>query len=336
MLTGCVRFGDFEADLASGELRRAGVVVPIQDLPFRLLAALLERPGKLVTRAELSARLWGSETFVDAGAGLNTAVAKLRDALDDNADRPVFIETVPKRGYRFVAPVEPAPVRINSAAGPAPPAPVAASPPSRIWRIGSVAAAVIFVAVAAYQLRAELGRVRDARGHPRVAVLLFDNETGRPEMSRFAQGMTDAVVTELTAEPRLAVIGNAAVLRTERPFRDIAKVRDALDADFIVIGQVQARDAGTIVRAHLIRAKDQAHVWVDVAELTSAGEAAFQSTVAGRIRSAIATHALGRRCALSRYAVFVAVSTTPVSWTVNVTAAADASNRMRTCSAPAG
>ena len=273
-----MRFGDFEADLASGELRRTGVVVPIQDLPFRLLAALLERPGELVTRAELTARLWGSDTFVDAAAGLNTAVAKLRDALDDNADRPAFIETVPKRGYRFVARVEPAAVPAAPSADFTPPASVAASPPSRTWRIGPIAAAaaVMFVAVAAYQLRAELGRVRVDREHVRVAVVLFDNETGRPEMSRFAQGMTDAVVTELTAEPRLAVIGNAAVLRTERPFRDIAKVRDALDADFIVIGQVQARDAGTIIRAHLIRAKDHALVWVDVAELTCAGEAAFQ------------------------------------------------------------
>jgi DNA-binding winged helix-turn-helix (wHTH) protein/TolB-like protein len=296
MLTGRVRFGDFEADLASGELRRAGVPVPIQDLPFRLLAALLERPGELVTRAELSARLWGSDTFVDAAAGLNTAVAKLRDALDDNADRPAFIETVPKRGYRFVAAVEPVPVSAVPVVEPVPSVSVAASPASRSWRVGPIAAAaaVMFVAVAAYQLRAELGRVRADRDHVRVAVMLFDNETGRPEMGRFAQGMTDAVVTELTAEPRLAVIGNAAVLRTERPFRDIAKVRDALDADFIVIGQVQTRDAGTIIRAHLIRAKDQAHVWVDVAELTGAGEAAFQSTVAGRIRSAVATHALAR------------------------------------------
>jgi DNA-binding winged helix-turn-helix (wHTH) protein/TolB-like protein len=286
MLTGRVRFGDFEADLASGELRRAGTTVPIQDLPFRLLAALVERPGELVTRSELTARLWGSDTFVDAAAGLNTAVAKLRDALDDTADRPAFIETVPKRGYRFVGRVEPAD---SPAVRDAPPATIAALPPSRRWRTGliAVAAALVCIVVAAYQLRADLGRVR-------VAVVLFDNETGRSEMSRFAQGLTDAVVTELTAERRLAVIGNAAVLRTERPFRDIAKVRDALDADYIVIGQVQARDGGTIVRAHLIRAKDQAHVWVDVAELTSAGEAAFQSTVAGRIRSALATHALGR------------------------------------------
>jgi DNA-binding winged helix-turn-helix (wHTH) protein/TolB-like protein len=286
MLTGRVRFGDFEADLASGELRRAGTTVPIQDLPFRLLAALVERPGELVTRSELTARLWGSDTFVDAAAGLNTAVAKLRDALDDTADRPAFIETVPKRGYRFVGRVEPADSPVVRGA---PPAAIAALPPSRRWRTGliAVAAALVCIVVAAYQLRADLGRVR-------VAVVLFDNETGRSEMSRFAQGLTDAVVTELTAERRLAVIGNAAVLRTERPFRDIAKVRDALDADYIVIGQVQARDGGTIVRAHLIRARDQAHVWVDVAELTSAGEAAFQSTVAGRIRSALTTHALGR------------------------------------------
>jgi DNA-binding winged helix-turn-helix (wHTH) protein/TolB-like protein len=286
MLTGRVRFGDFEADLASGELRRAGTTVPIQDLPFRLLAALVERPGELVTRSELTARLWGSDTFVDAAAGLNTAVAKLRDALDDTADRPAFIETVPKRGYRFVGRVEPADSPVVRSA---PPAAIAALPPARRWRTGliAVAAALVCIVVAAYQLRADLGRVR-------VAVVLFDNETGRSEMSRFAQGLTDAVVTELTSERRLAVIGNAAVLRTERPFRDIAKVRDALDADYIVIGQVQARDGGTIVRAHLIRARDQAHVWVDVAELTSAGEAAFQSTVAGRIRSALATHALGR------------------------------------------
>jgi DNA-binding winged helix-turn-helix (wHTH) protein/TolB-like protein len=285
-----VRFGDFEADLASGELRRAGVAVPIQDLPFRLLAALLERPGEIVSRAELATRLWGSDTFVDAAAGLNTAVAKLRDALDDNAERPACIETVPKRGYRFVAPVEAAPTT-PAADAPTVAAPTAAatSPFSGRVRWIVVTAAVIFAVVAAFQLRAELERVRADRDHTRIAVVLFDNETGRPEMSRFAQGMTDAVVAELTAEPRLAVIGNAAVLRTERPFRDIAKVRDAVNADYVVIGQVQKRDDDTIVRAHLIRAKDQAHVWVDVAEWTNDSEASFQRVVAGRIRSAVAS-----------------------------------------------
>ena len=97
-----IRFGEFEADVATGELRRGGTLVPIQDLPFRLLAALLERPGELVMRGELAARLWGLQTYVDSTAGLNTAVAKLREALGDNPDQPIYVETVPKRGYRFV------------------------------------------------------------------------------------------------------------------------------------------------------------------------------------------------------------------------------------------
>jgi DNA-binding winged helix-turn-helix (wHTH) protein/TolB-like protein len=298
MLNGCVRFGDFEAELTTGHLRRAGTPVPIQDLPFRLLAALVERPGELVTRAELTTRLWGSDTFVDAAAGLNTAVAKLRDALEDNAERPAYIETVPKRGYRFVAKVEPIPTLSTAPPPSQPPTQITAPPATRLKHVGLMAAlaAVLFVAVATYQLRAELGRVRAGRGQTRVAVVLFDNETGRAEMSRFAQGMTDAVVTELTTEPRLAVIGNASVLRTERPFRDIARVRDTLNAEYIVIGQVQTRDDNTIVRAHLIRARDQAHVWVNVAEWTSDGEAAFQRVVAERIRTAVASAVAQRPC----------------------------------------
>ncbi len=102
MLTDRVSFGPYTIDPKTGELRRDGVSVPLQDLPFRLLSALLERPGELVTRSELTERLWGSDTYVDSTAGLNTAVAKLRDALGDNADQPLYIETVPKRGYRFI------------------------------------------------------------------------------------------------------------------------------------------------------------------------------------------------------------------------------------------
>ena len=129
-----VRFGRFEADLASGELWRDGVAVPLQDLPFRLLAALLDQPGDVVSRADLAAQLWGADTFVDATAGLNTAVAKLREALGDDADRPVFVETLPKRGYRFVAPVaavEPAIAvvdAVDAGAGAAPVVTPAAAP----------------------------------------------------------------------------------------------------------------------------------------------------------------------------------------------------------------
>jgi DNA-binding winged helix-turn-helix (wHTH) protein/TolB-like protein len=286
MLTDRVSFGPFETNVKAGELRRDGKVIPLQDLPFRLLTVLLERPGEVVSRAELADRLWGADTFVDAVAGLNTAVAKLRDALGDNADQPLYIETVPKRGYRFTARLEPTPETTSVAlAFDGPPKAyadaerVALLPGGIGWAV--VALAVIMVVVfAAYRLRAD-------RPQTRIAVILFDNETGRPDVSRLSQGLTDATVFALTGQPRLAVIGNAAILRTARPFRDIAAVRDALRADYIVIGQVQTVDGAILVRSHLIRGSDQAHVWVSVSRMT-AGEAALQSDVAGRIAGAVA------------------------------------------------
>jgi DNA-binding winged helix-turn-helix (wHTH) protein/TolB-like protein len=292
-----VRFGPFTADLDRGELWRDGVPVPLQDLPFRLLASLVERPGEVVSRAELTTRLWGSDTFVDATAGLNTAIAKLRDALEDAAERPAYVETLPKRGYRFVSPVErvkpdaqsaPAVAEVMSAADPAAD-PAAASPkadaaPSgrRRWWLAAAAivAAVALAAWAAYP------RWSDAR-NVRVAVVLFDNETDRAELTAFAQALTDATVTSLTAEPRLAVIGNAAVLRTSRPFRDVALIRDTLGAQFIIVGQVQWRDGAVLVRTHLIRGWDQAHVWLEAFPRGSSSEADYQARVSGAVRGAV-------------------------------------------------
>lgn len=287
MLTGRVRFGPFEADRASGELWRDGARVPLQDLPFRLLLALLARPGDVVTRAELTASLWGSETFVDATAGLNTAIAKLRDALEDTAEQPRYVETIPKRGYRFIAPVEDVHLSpwVPASAGP-PAGPAKTGPHARQTILWIAAALVAVVGAAVYQLRADRGQVR-------VAVMLFDNETGRAELDRLSQALTDATVTELTAEPRLAVIGNAAVLRTSRPFRDIEKVRDALQASYIVIGQVQLRDDRVLVRTHLIRGSDQAHVWITAASMTSTEEA-LQTEIATKVRAAVTSRTSSR------------------------------------------
>ena len=150
------------------------------------------------------------------------------------------------------------------------------------WGIAAFVALAV-VLFAAY-------RVRGDRPQTRVAVVLFDNETGRPEVSRLSQALTDATVFALTAQPKLAVIGNAAILRTTRPFRDLAAVRDALQADFIVIGQVQLVDDRILVRSHLIRAGDQAHVWVNESRMNDS-EAALQSDVAGRIATAVGSHA---------------------------------------------
>ncbi|HCT61250.1 MULTISPECIES: transcriptional regulator [Acidobacterium] len=100
-----LRFGLFEADLSTGELRKSGIRIRIQAQPFRVLSFLLERPGEVVTREEIQQRLWGSDTIVDFDHSLGTAINKLREALGDSADNPRFIETLARRGYRFLAPV---------------------------------------------------------------------------------------------------------------------------------------------------------------------------------------------------------------------------------------
>ena len=109
-----VRFGTFELDLDSGELRRSGVKLKLQEQPFRLLAMLLERPGEVVTREEVRERLWSADTFVDFDHSLNTAIKKLRQALGDSAENPRFIETLARRGYRFIAPVGAADMAVRS------------------------------------------------------------------------------------------------------------------------------------------------------------------------------------------------------------------------------
>ena len=135
-----VRFGPYEADLGTGELRREGTKVPLQDKPFQMLALLLRRPGELVTREELRSELWPADTFVDFEHGLNTAVKKLRQALDDSAETPKFVETLPKRGYRFVAPSV-------SGLEAAPPAASAEAPRRKPWRLHGPWAVVVIALV---------------------------------------------------------------------------------------------------------------------------------------------------------------------------------------------
>src|SRR5712672_3088082 len=115
-----IRFGIFEVDVVSGELRKQGVRIKLQEQPFQALVALLERPRHVVTREELQKRLWPSDTFVDFDRGLNKAINRLREVLGDDADDPRFIETLPQRGYRFIADIEGAPAtELPSAAPPA-------------------------------------------------------------------------------------------------------------------------------------------------------------------------------------------------------------------------
>jgi DNA-binding winged helix-turn-helix (wHTH) protein/TolB-like protein len=249
-----MRFADFDLDERTGVLRRAGARVKLQDLPFRMLVVLLKRAPNVVTREELRAELWGSETFVDAEAGLNTAVAKIREAIGDSAESPRFIETLPKRGYRFIGTLEPELTpRIPSATNP----PVVATAPStRRLRRWLTFAGLGLVAVAAVAWA--WTRVTE---QVTIAVVRFHNETGNPDHDRIAGTLTDAVVVSLAEDPRYGVIGNSPLLRTERIFADASKIGQALSADYVLLGQLQSGDAGLLVRAHLIRTSDQKHLW---------------------------------------------------------------------------
>src|SRR5258706_13241102 len=141
------RFGDFEFDSTWGELRKEGLRVGLQEQPFQILPLLLKRPGEVVTREEVRQALWPGDTFVDFDVGLNSAVKRLRDALSDSADSPRFVETLPRRGYRFIAPLERPPVSLP-AAPQAPPRP-ALPPRSRLRPWAGAAAGVAAAALLA-------------------------------------------------------------------------------------------------------------------------------------------------------------------------------------------
>lgn len=292
-----MRFGEFRVDRDSGELFRNGVRVRLQGMPFRVLTVLLEHAGELVTREQLRARIWDAGTFVDAEAGLNTAIAKLREALQDDADAPAYIETLPKRGYRFIASIEADAPRQESRAGdpgtearadicdgneraltgmpmlgsPASselvetsaPAPAAASsatsgaPSPLRARTVLLGITVAALLVVGGLFTWRAGALRTST----IAVVQFHNETGDAQYDLLAQQLTDGTVVALTANPQLEVIGNAAVLRTPRLFTDIQKIGEALGAEFVVLGQVQRGSEGLVVRTHFVRVSDQKHLW---------------------------------------------------------------------------
>lgn len=284
-----LRFDRFEFHPHSGELISQGSRVRLEPQPAKVLTALASRPGQLVSRDELQREIWSADTFVDFERGLNYCVRRIRSALDDSAVTPRFIETLPKRGYRFLAAVEragspeqtPEPPRLDVA-------PRAPGGRRSVRRLAPIAAALL-LAGAAVVLSTRFSIVPSVPAAPTLAVTLVDNETGRPDLDLAAQVLTDTLVERL-ARDRWSVIGNAAVLRTPRPMRNLATIASSLHADFIVLGQIQPGERGPTVLIHLIRARDQRHLWVGRFE----SPPALDARLAGRIAEATATAAAER------------------------------------------
>ena len=252
-----VRFGTYDFCPSTGALRRDGTPVRLQAQPARVLAALVSRAGEVVTRDALQREVWGDGTHVDFERGLNFCIAQVRSALRDSADSPRYVETVPKQGYRFIAPV--APVAVPQPAPlPAPPATPATSRPSTRGTFLTIVLALVVV------LAAGVAWNRAAPGTPAVVVIPFYNETARPELDPLARSIGDATVARLAAPGRtasLSVIGNAASLRNPFARQDVQRIALDLDAQWVVIGQLKADGSGLRVIGHLIRAADMKHVW---------------------------------------------------------------------------
>lgn len=259
-------FDRFDVDLHSGELRKSGRKIRLQAQPFRLLTLLLKRPGEVVTREEIRAALWPSHTFVDFDHSLGTAVNKIREALGDSAEQPRFVETLPRRGYRFVMAVQAAgetQTTPNAEAG------VSASvgAPSSSGR--KIAALFLSAALAALAVLATKAWRRDltaTSGVGRIqslAVLPLENLSTDPEQEYFADGLTDELITSLAQVRSLRVISRTSVMRYRKPRRPAPEIGKELGVDALIEGTVLRSGDNVRVTVQLIEARTDRHLWAE-------------------------------------------------------------------------
>jgi DNA-binding winged helix-turn-helix (wHTH) protein len=254
-----VRFGVFEVDVRTGELRKNGVQIRLQEQPFQVLAALLERPGELVAREELRKRLWPADTFVDFDNSVNAAVNRLREALSDSAENPRFVQTLPRRGYRFIAPVDTAhavapgtstsPLSVQDVV----PGVRATRFPRHSWFWISAAVIVVLLALGAY--RWKVGRLASSAppGSIRsIAVLPLNNLTGDPAQNDFVDGLTDLLTTEVAQISSLRVISRTSAMHYKGTAKPLPEVARELNVDAVVEGAVAGPSDHVRVTAQLI------------------------------------------------------------------------------------
>src|SRR6266849_8914932 len=298
-----VRFGPFEADLRAGELRKHGVKLKLVGQPFEVLAMLLERPGQLVTREELRARLWPTDTFVDFDHGLNAAVNKLRDALSDSAEKPTYVETLPRRGYRFISSVDlPDSLGLKSAipemrASHESTVVIAASPsqiPSRHRYPRVFVTALVLVVVLAVVFGFDLGGLRHRLvGDPSapriqsIAVLPLVNLSNDPEQEYFADGMTDELITNLAQISALKVISRTSAMRYKGTKKSLPEIARELHVDAVVEGAVMWVGGRVRISAQLIEAPADHHLWAASYERDLRDALSMQEEVTRAIASEI-------------------------------------------------
>ena len=266
-------FGVFEVDLRAGELRKRGLQVRLQEQPFQVLVMLLEHPGEVVTREELQNKLWPADTFVDFDHGLNKAINKIRDALGDSAESPRFVETVARRGYRFLAEVravdatparssEP-PVEAPSQAKDREPASLSdeAAREKRLavplaWGISVLVLLLLILTAWTFH-----SRNRTSPPIRSLAVLPLESLSGDASQDYFADGMTDELITDLGQISALRVISRTSVMPYKGARKPLAQIARELNVDAVVEGTVLREGNRVRITAHLIEAPADNHLW---------------------------------------------------------------------------
>jgi TolB-like protein/DNA-binding winged helix-turn-helix (wHTH) protein/Flp pilus assembly protein TadD len=269
-----IRFGSYTLDVPAGELHKNGTKIRLPEQPFQILLLLLERPGEVVTREEARQRLWSSDTFVDFETGLNSAVKKLRDVLGDSAEKPRFVETIPRHGYRFICPVN------GSAAEAAMQAPWM----RRHWM--AISAALLAIVALAGLLANNVGgwrhRIFGREQIRRVVVLPFKNFTGDPGQEFLVDGMTDLVTTELAQVNNLSVISVTSGMHYKDTRKTLPEIARELNIDAAIEGSVQRAGNGMILTIQLVSAADR-HLWAGQFDQDSQDVLALRSQIARNI-----------------------------------------------------
>src|SRR6201998_4526675 len=299
------RFGTFQVSFDAGEIRREGLRIRVQQQPLKLLQILLERPGEVVSREHLRNQLWANESFGDFDQAVNIAIGKLRNALGDSAENPRFIETLPKRGYRFIAEVSllrsddqtdglasvsmgsPPDDSASSELQPAPPIaqPAADSPATPRWTARRITVLCLAIAIfATLLLFAWVRRPTDIRS---LAVLPLENFSGDTSQDYFADGMTDELITDLGQIRALRVVSRTSVMTykgTRKPLPEIAR---ELNVDAVVEGSVSRSGDQVRITAQLIQLPADKHLWAQSYQGNLSDTLAVQNQVARAIADEI-------------------------------------------------
>jgi len=282
-----ISFGDYELDCRTGELRRNGVLLKLQPQPAKVLTILAGRAGQVVTRQELADHVWGADTHVDFEHGLNFAVRSIRSVLEDDPENPRFLETVPKRGYRFIAPIsEPVP----------PQAPALATPAARITRHSMLVVFVCMVVVSLTFLAAlRLWPRKPGVNHKidSVAVLPLRNLSNDPEQEYFSEGMTDELIMDLARVAGLRVISHTSVERYRDAKRPLPDIASELGVEAVVEGTVMRSEDRVRITAQLIDARSDQHIWADSYERDFRDVLVLQDELSRKIASEIGSTLAG-------------------------------------------